>query len=221
MKPTAYILGEKVAMPSDHPLIKVHCAAVAQTYALALDPQGRELLVDKSNLIGEEVNRFVKLFESPVDLMTKVRMLRYLTQRTGTCYMRCTGMDALNAAAVVTREVDRKHGTGYHKRFLDYLSYVQKNDLTVWSGVTDVKGDRSLRPSAQPDPDMYVHVVDKRKDGIIVRGAKIHQSGSLCANEGLIMPSREMTERDRDYAACFAIQGDARGGNPRLRQGDT
>jgi len=211
MSPTAYVLGEKVTNVVDHPLLKGQIAAVAQTSALAHDPEGKKLIVTHSELAGEEVNRFVKLYESVDDLLTKVKMLKFLSQRVGTCYMRCSGLDALNAAGVVTHEVDQKYGTGYNKRFLEWLRYVQQNDLVVWSGVTDVKGDRSLRPSAQADPDMYLHVVDKNKDGIVVRGAKIHQSGSLCAHEGLIMPSREMRESDRDYAVCFALPGDTEG----------
>ena len=211
LSPTAYVLGEKIADVIDHPLIKGQVAGVAQTYELAHDPEGGELLVGESGLIGEEVSRFVKLYESVDDLLTKVKMLRFLSQKIGTCYMRCTGMDAINSAGVVTYEVDKKHGTNYHERFLEYLKYVQKNDLVVWSGVTDVKGDRSLRPSAQPDPDMYLHVVDRAKDGITVRGAKAHQSGSLCAHEGLILPTREMRENDKDYAVCFATPVDAEG----------
>ena len=209
--PTAYVLGEKVENIHDHPLIKGQVAGVAQTYALAQDPEGKELLVADSSLIEEKINRFVKLYESSDDLLIKVKMLKFLSQRTGTCYMRCTGMDALNSTGVVTYDVDKKYGTDYHQKFLEYLKHVQRNDLVVWSGVTDVKGDRSLRPSAQPDPDMYLHVVDKTKDGIIVRGAKIHQSGSLCAHEGLILPVREMRENDKDYAVCFATPVDAEG----------
>jgi len=211
MHPAAYILGERVTNVVDHPLIRGQIAAVAQTYALAQDPEGKKLLVADSGLIGDKVSRFVKLYESIDDLLTKVKMLQFLSQRTGTCYMRCTGMDALNATAVVTHEVDKKYSTNYHEKLLKYLKYVQENDLVVWSGVTDVKGDRSLRPSAQPDPDMYLRIVERRKDGIIVRGAKVHQSGSLCAHEGLIMPSREMREGDKDYAVCFAMPADARG----------
>ena len=211
MNPVAYIIGEKVSDVIDHPLIKGQVAAVAQTFALAQDPEGKELLVGRSGLVEEGVSRFVKLYESVDDLLVKVKMLKFLSQRVGTCYMRCSGLDALNAAGVVTYEVDRKYGTGYQERFLKWLKYVQENDLVVWSGVTDVKGDRSLRPSAQADPDMYLHIVDKTEDGIIVRGAKAHQSGSLCANEGLIMPSREMRESDKDYAVCFALPGDAEG----------
>ena len=211
MSPTTYVLGEKVGDVVDHPLIRGQIAAVAQTFTLAHAEEGKRLLAAPSSLIGEEVSRFVRLYQSTDDLLTKVKMLKFLSQRTGTCYMRCTGMDAINATAVVTYEVDRKYGTSYHPRFLEWLRYVQKNDLVVWSGVTDVKGDRSLRPSAQPDPDMYLHVVERTKDGIIVRGAKAHQSGSLCAHEGLIMPTREMREADRDYAVCFAIPSDAEG----------
>lgn len=209
--PSTYVLGEKVTDVVDHPLIRGQIAGVAQTYALAQEPEGREMLVAESSLIGEEVSRFVKLYESVDDLLVKVKMLKFLSQRIGTCYMRCTGMDAINATGVVSYDVDKKYGTNYHQRLLEYLKYVQRNDLVVWSGVTDVKGDRSLRPSAQADPDMYLHVVDKTKDGIVVRGAKAHQSGSLCAHEGLIMPTREMRESDKDYAVCFATPTDAEG----------
>jgi len=211
LNPIAYVLGEKIANVIDHPLIKGQVAGVAQTYALAHDPEGKKLLVAESSLIGEEVSRFVKLYHSVDDLVAKVKMLKYLSQRTGTCYMRCTGMDAINSTGMITYEVDRKYDTGYHQRFLEWLKYIQKNDLVVWSGLTDVKGDRSLRPSAQADPDLYLHVVDRNKDGIVVRGAKIHQSGSLCAHEGLILPTREMREADKDYAVCFATPVDAEG----------
>ncbi|MFC1989177.1 4-hydroxyphenylacetate 3-hydroxylase family protein [Chloroflexota bacterium] len=211
VNPVTYILGERVNNAIDHPLIKGQVAAVAQTYALAHDLEGRELLVVDSELIGDKVSRFVKLYESVDDLLAKIKMLKFLSQRTGTCYMRCTGMDAINATAVVTCDVDKKHGTSYRERFLKWLKYIQENDFVVWSGVTDVKGDRSLRPSAQPDPDMYLHVVDKTEDGIIVRGAKVHQSGSLCAHEGLILPSREMRESDKDYALCFSLLANAEG----------
>lgn len=211
VKPTAYVLGEKIQNIHEHPLIQGQIASVAQTYALAQDPEGEKLLIGESALVGEKVNRFVKLFESPEDLIVKIRMLKFIAQRTGTCFMRCTGMDALNAAAVTTFDVDKKYSTSYHSRFKEWLKFIQKNDFVVWSGVTDVKGDRSLRPADQPDPDMYLHVVETRPDGIVVRGAKAHQSGSLCSHWGLILPSREMRQKDKDYAVCFAVPTDAEG----------
>ncbi|GAI05741.1 unnamed protein product, partial [marine sediment metagenome] len=137
--------------------------------------------------------------------------LKFLTQRIGTCFMRCTGMDAINAVGIEVYNCDQKYGTNYWERLLNFVKQMQQNDFTVFSGVTDVKGDRSLRPSEQKDPDQYLHVVDKSNDGIVVRGAKIHQTGSLCAHWGLIVPTREMREPDKDYAVCFAVPVDAEG----------
>jgi 4-hydroxybutyryl-CoA dehydratase/vinylacetyl-CoA-Delta-isomerase len=211
LHPTAYILGEKVENVHEHPLVKHMTAAVAKTYELEHDPEGKKHLVTKSDLIEGEVSRFVKFYKSPDDLLAKVRMLKFLAQRIGGCFMRCTGMDAINSVGIEAYNCDQKYGTSYWERLQNFVKQVQKDDLVVFSGVTDVKGDRSLRPSEQKDPDMYLHVVDRNKDGIVVRGAKVHQTGSLCAHWGLIVPTREMREADKDYAVCFALPTDAEG----------
>jgi 4-hydroxybutyryl-CoA dehydratase / vinylacetyl-CoA-Delta-isomerase len=211
LHPTAYILGEKVENVHEHPLIKHMTAAVARTYEMENDPEGRKFVVTKSDLIDEDVSRFVKFYKSPDDLLAKVRMLKYIAQRIGGCFMRCTGMDALSSVGIEAYNCDKKHGTQYYERLVNFVKMVQKTDEVVFSGVTDVKGDRALRPSEQKDPDMYLRVVDKNKDGIIVRGAKIHQTGSLCSHWGLIVPAREMKEADKDYAVCFATPSDAKG----------
>lgn len=209
--PTAYILGQKVKDTYEHPLVKRMIAGVAQTYALAQEPEGRKNLATKSKLIDEEISRFDTFYNSRDDLLAKVRMLKFLTQRIGTCFMRCTGMDAMNAIGIEVYNCDQKYGTNYWERLLNFVKHMQRNDFTIFSGVTDVKGDRSLRPSQQKDPDLYLHVVDKNSDGIVVRGAKIHQTGSLCAHWGLIVPTREMREPDKEYAVCFAVPVDAEG----------
>jgi len=211
IKPTAYILGEKVDKAYEHPLIKHMVAGVAKTYELENDQEGSQYLVAKSDLIDEDVSRFVKFYKSPEDLLAKVRMLRFLSQQIGTCFMRCTGMDAINSIGIEAYNCDRKYGTSYWERLQEFVKYVQRNDLVVFSGVTDVKGDRMLRPSEQKDPDMYLRVVDRDSNGIVVRGAKIHQTGSLCAHWGLVVPTREMRESDKDYAVSFAFPTDAEG----------
>ncbi|MFC2011238.1 4-hydroxyphenylacetate 3-hydroxylase N-terminal domain-containing protein [Chloroflexota bacterium] len=211
LHPTAYILGEKVENVFEHPLITHMTAAVARTYGLANEPEGKKYLVAESDLIGEEVSRFVKFYKSPDDLLAKVRMLKYIAQRIGGCFMRCTGMDAINSVGIEAYNCDQKYGTKYWDRLLNFIKLVQQNDFVVFSGVTDVKGDRALRPSQQKDPDMYLRVVDRNNDGIVVRGAKIHQTGSLCAHWGLVVPTREMREADKDYAVCFAFPSDAEG----------
>jgi 4-hydroxybutyryl-CoA dehydratase/vinylacetyl-CoA-Delta-isomerase len=209
LHPAAYILGEKVDNVYEHPLISHMLNSVAKTYDLANDPEGKPYLVANSELIGEEVTRFVKFYMSPEDLLAKVRMLKFIAQRIGGCFMRCTGMDAISSVGVETYRCDRKHGTEYFERLKKFLTMVQKNDFSVFSGVTDVKGDRSLRPADQKDPDMYLHIVDRDSKGITVRGAKIHQTGSLLAHWGIVVPARNMTEDDKDYAVCFAFPTDA------------
>jgi 4-hydroxybutyryl-CoA dehydratase/vinylacetyl-CoA-Delta-isomerase len=211
LHPTAYILGEKVENVHEHPLIKHMTAAVAKTYEMEHDPEGRKFLVAKSDLIDEEVSRFVKFYKSPDDLLMKVRMLKFLSQNIGGCYMRCTGMDAINSIGIESYNCDQKYGTKYFEKLVNFVRMVQEDDLVVFSGVTDVKGDRSLRPSQQKDPDMYVRIVDRNDDGIVIRGAKIHQTGSLCAHWGLVVPTREMRAEDKDYAVSCAVPADAEG----------
>jgi len=210
LHPTTYIMGEKVATPYEHPLIRPMVNGVARTYDLEHDPEGSQLLVTE-NERGEQVSRFVKLYQSADDLLAKVRMLRFLSHNIGTCFMRCTGMDGMNAVGTQIYDCDQKYGTEYWPRFLNFVDMLQAGDLTVFSGVTDVKGDRSLRPSQQPDPDMYLHVVSQDNKGIVVRGAKIHQTGSLCAHWGLVVPAREMRQDDKDWAVSFALPMDAEG----------
>jgi 4-hydroxybutyryl-CoA dehydratase / vinylacetyl-CoA-Delta-isomerase len=206
-----FMFGEEVQSVVDHPMIRPSINAVAQTYELAHDPAGSELLTTQSSLSGETINRFTHLHQSADDLINKVKMQRLLGQKTAVCFQRCVGMDAFNAVDSVTFEMARDLKLPYHRRFRDYLSYIQDNDLMVEGAMTDPKGDRSLRPSQQEDPDLYLRVVEKRKDGIVVRGAKAHQTGALSAHEILVMPTLTMIEEDSEYAVCFSLPSGSEG----------
>ncbi len=206
-----YLLGELVENPVDHPIIRPSLNSVKMTYALAHNPQHADLLTATSHLTGHKVNRFCHLHQNTDDLIKKVKMQRLLGQKTGACFQRCVGMDAINAVDSVTFEMDKKLGTEYHKRFLNFLLKMQDDDLTVDGAMTDPKGDRSLPPSRQADPDLYTHVVEKRKDGIVVRGAKAHQTGAINSHWILVMPTIAMTKEDSDYALSFVAPADAEG----------
>ena len=94
---------------------------------------------------------------------------------------------------------------------MKYLEYVQENDLTCDGAMTDPKGDRGLPPHKQPDPDHFLHVVEEREDGIVVRGAKAHQTGAVNSHEVIVMPTQSMGKEDEDYAVSFALPSDAEG----------
>ncbi|MDP3398055.1 MAG: 4-hydroxyphenylacetate 3-hydroxylase family protein [Bacteroidales bacterium] len=206
-----YLMGELIDNPVDHPMIKPSMNSVAMTYELAEMPEYRELMTATSNLTGKTINRFCHLHQSTDDLVKKVKMQRLLGQKTAACFQRCVGMDAFNAIYSTTYEIDKKHGTEYHKRFTDYLKFVQENDLTVDGAMTDPKGDRGLSPSKQADPDQYLRIVKVLPEGIVVRGAKAHQTGAVNSHEHLIMPTVAMKEEDADYAVAFAVPSDAEG----------
>ncbi len=206
-----YLFGKLIENPVDHPIIRPSMNSVAMTYKLAEMPEYQDLMTAVSNLTGKRINRFCHLHQSTEDLVNKVKMQRLMGQKTAACFQRCVGMDAFNAIFSTTYEIDQKHGTEYHKRFVEYLKMVQENDWTVDGAMTDPKGDRGLSPSKQADPDMYVHIVEKNDKGIVVRGAKAHQTGAVNSHEHLIMPTIAMKEEDKAYAVSFAIPSDAEG----------
>ncbi len=203
----AHILGEKQTHLPEHPLVQPSAAAVAATFdaAHSEDETIRHIFQVHSPLCGEPINRFTHLHQSPQDLIHKVLMQRYCGNLTGCCFQRCVGMDAANAVFSVTFECDRKHHTLYHERFTEYWRWVQTKDLVVDGAMTDPKGDRSKRPKDQKDPDMYLRVVQRKSDGIVVRGAKLHQTGMLNSHELIVMPTISLRPGEEEFCLCFAL----------------
>ena len=206
-----YLFGRKESNWVDHPIVRPSINCVAITYDLAHDPEHEDLMTATSSLTGRKINRFSHLHMSQSDLIKKIKMQRLLGRKTASCFQRCVGMDAFNAVFSTTFECDQKHGTSYHENFKKFLAAVQDGDLTVDGAMTDPKGDRLKGPGAQSDPDMFVHIVERRPDGIVVRGAKAHQTGSINSHEHLVMPTQAVAEADAKYAVSFAVPSDAPG----------
>ena len=211
LRPRVYYRGEKLEDPFGHPAILPHVRTAAVTYDLAWEEKHADLMTAVSTLTGERVSRFTHLFWSAEDLIKKIAMLRLIGQETGTCFQRCVGLDAINAIWSVTFEIDKAKGTDYHARFRNYLERLQREDRMAAGAMTDVKGDRSLPPWQQPDPDMYVHVVERRPDGIVIRGAKTHITGAVNSHEILVMPTLGLPPEGADYAVTCSVPLDAPG----------
>jgi 4-hydroxybutyryl-CoA dehydratase / vinylacetyl-CoA-Delta-isomerase len=201
-----YFLGERVEEPVDHPVIRPSINAVARTYDLAVE--NPELATVWSSLSRRRVNRFLHVTECVDDVVAQNKMQRRLGQLTGTCFQRCVGMDALNSLFSVTFDMDRAHATPYHARFKDFLVRMQENNYVIGGAMTDPKGDRSKAPADQSDPDLFVRVVSRTPDGVVLRGAKMHQTGCLNSHWTLVMPTMRLRPADRDYAIVAAIPVD-------------
>lgn len=208
-----YYAGEKVKDITRHPFLKICIDWMAMDYVLSNDPKYRSLLVAQDE-DGEDVPFILSAQRSREDLLRLREVVKLLAR---VCYgkpsgAKFVGKDGLNAVTVVAQRVDKKYGTHYAQNVEAYRKYLQKNDLSLAMGMTDVKGDRSLRPSKQqPHQDYYVHIAKERSDGIVVRGAKMHISEAPLSNEIIVVPCRAMKEDDKDYAVSFGINADAKG----------
>lgn len=205
-----YIMGEKVANV-DHPMIWPSINSLGVTYDLAQDPQYDGLATAVSHITGSRINRFCHIHQSTEDLIKKIKLLRLMGQKTGSCFQRCAGLDAINALNAVTYEMDAELKTEYHQRFLNFLKILQDEDLVCDAAMTDVKGDRSLPPSQQADPDLYLRIIKKDGKGIVVRGCKAHQTGAVNSHWIAAVPTTAMKEADKDYAVAFVIPSNTGG----------
>ncbi|WP_290772277.1 4-hydroxyphenylacetate 3-hydroxylase family protein [Anaerofustis sp.] len=205
-----YMFGEKIENPVDNPILRPSLNSVRATYDLAQMPEYEDLMTVTLK-DGRKINRFTNIHRNADDLVKKVKMQRLCGQKTAACFQRCVGMDAFNAVYSTTYETDKAYGTHYHENFKKFLRYCQDKDLVIDGAMTDPKGDRGLSPSQQEDPDLYLRVVEQREDGIVVRGAKAHQTGMVNSHEVLVMPTVNMTKEDKEYAVSFAVPTDTEG----------
>ena len=225
MRRNIYMDGQKIDRDDERQMPNMD--VIGLTYNLATDPKYQDLLTATSHLSGKRINRFTHIHQSKEDLHKKQDMTRVVGQVAGCCVMRCMGIDAANAVNAVSFEADKqnKGATEYYKNFLKWLNRFQEEDLVGCCAQTDVKGDRMKRPSQQKDPDLYVRVVEKKTDGIVVRGAKVHNSLASIADEIVVVPNRRLLPEEKDWAIAFAIPADWEGvkqvvtfANPRERK---
>lgn len=202
-----YYRGERVPDVTVHPILGVAVKHAALDFQLAEDPLHQDLMTCVDPETGERVSRFFKTPTGPDDLLKRMEMIELSTRVGGgvVLLIKEIGTDALFALHLVTRQVDKRFGTGYGPRLRAYHRYCQAHDLSMAVAQTDVKGDRSLRPSQQAHPDYYLRVVEEGREGIVVRGCKAHTTGPPYANELVVLPTRALTEEARDYAVAFAL----------------
>jgi len=209
MRPNIYKFGEQIKDVTTDSATKRSIEGHAQIFDAAQKPEFKEILTTTSHFNGEPISRYLSIVQGPEDMIANVRMKRLMFNLTGTCTGgRCVGFNAINAMWATTYEIDKEMGTEYHKRLQTWLLDAQKRDITLAGALTDAKGDRSKTPSQQCDPDLSLRVVEKRKDGIIVRGAKVMICGVAAANEIFVMPGTGYKEEDKDYAVSFVIPRD-------------
>ena len=207
-----YFQGKLIEDPINHPMLIPSRKCLEESYDMAFMPEYEDLMTTVSQFTGHVINRFNHIHNSRDDLNKKVKLQRLMGQRTGSCFQRCVIMDMANAFYSTTYEIDQKHSTEYFDRFKKYIIHCQNEDLIVAGALTDPKGNRSAAIGGkEQDEDLYLHVVERRDDGVVVNGAKCHLTGITNAHEVVVLPTQALKPGQEDYAIAFHIPLDAPG----------
>jgi 4-hydroxybutyryl-CoA dehydratase/vinylacetyl-CoA-Delta-isomerase len=196
--------GERVQDVTAHDVLRHAVEHGSLDYELAHDPAYRELAVTRDGY-----SRYFHVPRSTSDLLARSALIEAATRagKTLVVLIKEIGTDALFSLLALEQAL----GEPFSSRIHAFYEHCRDNDLAMCVAQTDVKGDRSLPPSRQPNEDAYLRIVEARDDGIVVRGAKVHTSVSVNANEMIVLPTRAMAADDAAYAVAFAVPVDTPG----------
>jgi len=211
VKPRIFMNGKRVENVLENRNTRTVVEANKASYEWALDPRYKDIMTCYSPLIDDVVNRYTYVSASNEDLVKKAEAGTFTAEMLGTCIYRCVGYDSFHSLASTTWEMDRDLGTEYRPRFMKYLKMVQTKDLSVAGALTEARGSRSKKTLDWKDPYLSLKIVDKNKDGIVVRGAKINISGAYASHEMVVLPQAAHFKGEEDYAVAFATPVDAKG----------
>ncbi len=138
------------------------------------------------------------------DVPTDVKELR----RRVDVLLECDMTASLSAVVLALASTRARLSTAdpvYGERVDAYIEQCRRKDWRVAEAITDAKGDRMASPSKQRDPDAYLRIVERRSDGIVVRGCKMHITAAPLVHEVVVLPTKHMRPGEEDYAVAFAV----------------
>lgn len=184
--------GEEIQDLMSHPQFKTAIGLVADGY-------------ERNHRPGEDT--YGPYFSIPHSIPELKELLTVLMDWDMVTVTTSQGLMALLTSAVRIRHAHPE----YADRIERYFEYCRDNDLRAVQCITDAKGDRSLAPSKQSDPDAYTRIVERRPDGVVIRGAKLHISSAAICHEMVVMPTKNMKPGEEDYAVACGVAVNAPG----------
>jgi 4-hydroxybutyryl-CoA dehydratase/vinylacetyl-CoA-Delta-isomerase len=212
IRPNIYKFGELIKDVTKHPATKRTVESHARNFDAAHDPDLSDLYTTTSTFTGEKIHRWNSMLQSSDDLISNMKMKRQNYRRTGTCSGGvCVGWNAQNVMWAVTQDMDEEYGTNYQERLKTWILDSQDKGLVVAGALTDAKGNRSLKPSEQEDPDLNLRIKEIRDDGIVIQGAKLMICGVAASHEIFLMPGGIYKESDKDFSLACVVPRDIEG----------
>jgi 4-hydroxyphenylacetate 3-monooxygenase len=181
-----WLMGQQVEDITTHPVLAGCARSVAAVYDLQHDPAHQDLLTMPSPTTGQRVSLAYLLPRSVDELARQRRMYEFLVRRTGGVAARLPQ----HLATVVIGLYDVRNLLGeadsaFAEQVARYVEYCRENDVSIATIFTD-----PLRHRSHPTTDQeHLRVVERRSDGLIVRGARGVGTQAPYANELLCLTS--------------------------------
>jgi 4-hydroxybutyryl-CoA dehydratase/vinylacetyl-CoA-Delta-isomerase len=212
MRPNIYKFGELIEDVTTHSATKRVVESHSKAFDASHDPKYAEDFTGTSTFTGEKIHRWNSMMENLEEVMGNSRLKRWMYRFTGSCTGGlCVGWNSQNVMWNITAMTDKEFGTNYQERLKKWIINAQEKGLVVAGALTDAKGDRSLRPSQQSNPDSNVHIKEVRPDGIVISGTKAMICGVAASNEIFLLPGSGYREEDQDYAVVCVVPRDIKG----------
>jgi len=193
--------GERIDDITTHPKFKTPIAVALGDYDYA-NPARREVMTYRTDE-GDVAHRVFQIPRAEADLHKRIELMHDMSIVGGVTGVFMALMSVKDAVA----EVNPQYAENIERMY----RYVRDNDLRAAEVITDPKGDRSRRAHEQDDPDLYLRIVRRTDEGIVVRGAKLHITAASLVHELVVMPTKGMRQDETDYAVSFSIPVNAKG----------
>jgi aromatic ring hydroxylase len=201
-----WLQGESVDV-TEHPRLAGCARSVAAVYDLQHDPAHQELLTMISPATGQRVSLAYLLPHSVEDLTRQRKMYEFLVRRAGGVAARLPQ----HLATVVlglhdSRDIFGQENPAFAENVTRYFEHCRENDLSIATIFNDPFHHRSHPESKQE----YLRVVERRPDGIVVRGAKGVGTQAPYANEILCL-TQPRPNLQPDEVMYFAVPVNSQG----------
>lgn len=212
LRPNVYKFGELIKDVTTDPATKRTVESHARAFDASHDPQYAADFTATSSFTGEPIHKWTGMMESLEEIMANSKMKRWMYRFTGSCTGGlCVGWNAQNVMWNVSALIDKEFGTNYQERLKKWILHSQEKGLVVAGALTDAKGDRSMRPSQQANPDSNLRIKEVRPDGVVISGTKAMICGVAASNEIFLLPGSGYKEEDQDYAFVGVVPRDIEG----------
>ena len=192
----------------EHPELRAGAEHTALDYHLAEDEAHRDLFTAICPDSGDRVSRYFLPPANTEDLLKRREMIETSTREGSgvVLLIKEIGTDALFSLRLVARQIDEKYGTGYLDRVKNYHAECRDRDLSMAVAQTDAKG-RPQPPAvpADPSPTTTCASWSAVRTASWSAGAKAHTTGTAFVDEVVVLPTRAISEEDKDYAVAFAV----------------